>query len=118
MTVLAPIPRNAVNPLPSHPVDPSRARLIRAACLCLAVGASACTSINGRYEDANGTISLTIKGALAQVSEMGDVAECAARASGKDIELTCAAFEGLVTLRKNDDGTFSSPFGILTRRSS
>lgn len=91
----------------------------RATVLALvALALSACGSVDGRYENANGGITLSLKGGKGEFAMMGEVAACTYEVKKGDVLLNCAEFEGPVTLKHNDDGTLSSPFGPLARKGS
>lgn len=94
----------------------SNGRAASAALMALLL--SACGSVDGRYENDTGVISLSLKGGKGEFAMMGEKAACTYEVKQGDVLLTCAEFEGPVTLKHNDDGTLSTPFGPLTRKGS
>jgi len=89
-----------------------------AAAVLAALTLSACKSVDGRYEDANGGITLSLKSGKGEFAVMDQLAACTYEVKSGDVLLSCAEFEGPVALKRNDDGTLSSPFGPLLRKGS
>ena len=75
--------------------------------------ASACHSgPSGTYSDANGAVLLELKsGGQANITFMGDVADCSYSTSGSQLALDCKGQAGKIAFTIHDDGSLTGPPG-------
>lgn len=81
--------------------------------LCTIFLATACTSgPSGTYSDANGAVLLELKsGGKANITFMGDVADCTYSSSGSQLTLNCKGQAGTIVFTVHDDGSLTGPPG-------
>ena len=74
---------------------------------------SACTSgPSGTYSDANGAVLLELKsGGKANITWMGEVADCTDSTSGNQLTLDCKGPAGKIVFTIHDDGSLTGPPG-------
>ncbi len=72
-----------------------------------------CTSgPSGTYSDANGAVLLELKsGGKANITFMGDVADCTDSTSGHQLTLDCKGQAGKIAFTIHDDGSLTGPPG-------
>lgn len=67
---------------------------------------------SGTYSDANGSVLLELKsGGKANITFMGDVADCTYNASGHELTLDCKGAAGRIEFTIHDDGSLTGPPG-------
>jgi hypothetical protein len=73
----------------------------------------ACTSgPSGTYSDANGAVLLELKsGGKANITWMGQVADCTDDTSGNKLTLDCKGDAGKIVFTIHDDGSLTGPPG-------
>lgn len=81
--------------------------------LFLVFAYAACTSgPSGTYSDANGAVLLELKsGGKANITFMGEVADCTDSTSGNQLTLNCKAPAGKIVFTIHDDGSLTGPPG-------
>ena len=74
---------------------------------------TACTSgPSGTYSDANGAVLLELKsGGKANITFMGEVADCTDSTSGNQLTLDCKPPAGKIVFTIHDDGSLTGPPG-------
>lgn len=78
-----------------------------------ALSTFACNSgPSGTYSDANGAVLLELKtGRKANITFMGDVADCTDSTSGNQLTLDCKPPAGKIVFTIHDDGSLTGPPG-------
>ena len=67
---------------------------------------------SGTYSDANGAVLLELKsGGKANITFMGDVADCSDSTSGNQLTLNCKGQAGKIVFTIHDDGSLTGPPG-------
>jgi hypothetical protein len=81
--------------------------------IVLAFAAFGCTSgPSGTYSDANGAVLLELKsGGKANITFMGEMADCTDSASGNQLTLDCKPPAGKIVFTIHDDGSLTGPPG-------
>jgi hypothetical protein len=81
--------------------------------LFLVFAYAACTSgPSGSYSDANGAVLLELKsGGKANITFMGEVADCTDSTSGNQLTLDCKPPAGKIVFTIHDDGSLTGPPG-------
>jgi hypothetical protein len=84
--------------------------------LCLFLGAAltiGCTSgPSGTYSDTMGSVILELKsGGKANITFMGEVADCTDSTSGNQLTLDCKGQAGKIVFTIHDDGSLTGPPG-------
>jgi hypothetical protein len=81
--------------------------------LFLVFAYAACTSgPRGTYSDANGAVLLELKsGGKANITFMGEVADCTDSTSGNQLTLDCKPPAGKIVFTIHDDGSLTGPPG-------
>lgn len=83
---------------------------VAACALLVCIGCSSGPS--GTYSDANGAVLLELKsGGKANITFMGDVADCTDSSSGNQLTLDCKGQAGRITFTIHDDGSLTGPPG-------
>jgi hypothetical protein len=74
---------------------------------------AACTSgPSGTYSDANGAVLLELKsGGKANITFMGEMADCTDSTSGNQLTLDCKPPAGKIVFTIHDDGSLTGPPG-------
>ena len=80
---------------------------------CALLLAAACTSgPSGTYSDANGAVFLELKsGGKANITFIGEVADCTDSTSGNQLTLDCKGSAGKIVFTIHDDGSLTGPPG-------
>lgn len=91
----------------------SNLKLVLAFVIAATFFSAGCTSDpTGTYSDANGAVLLELKsGGKANITFMGDVADCTDSASGKQLTLDCKGPAGKIVFTIHDDGSLTGPPG-------
>ena len=67
---------------------------------------------SGTYSDANGSVLLELKsGGKANITFMGDVADCTFSTKGNQLNLDCKGSAGNIAFTIHDDGSLTGPPG-------
>jgi hypothetical protein len=88
-------------------------RVVAGAILLLAGMLTGCTSgPSGTYSDANGAVLLELKsGGKANITFMGEVADCSYSTSSNQLTLDCKPPAGKIPFTIHDDGSLTGPPG-------